>query len=129
MLNNQFPLLMDYAEFCLSHRGEDHGPFYDRAFKGRDPSAPSILLSHRPSVSKKAMTNYGNIQVALSGHTHGGQFPISGLYHYLSEPYFSGLYKFDVNSFVYVSTGVFYWAAPLRLLHKGEISQITLISA
>ena len=75
------------------------------------------------------MSNYGNIQLALSGHTHGGQFPISGLYHYFSEPYFCGLYEFDKDSFVYVSTGVFYWAAPLRLGSRGEIAHITLVSA
>ena len=121
--------MLELIKCIFFHRGEHHGPFYDKALKDRDANVPTILLSHRPTVSKKAMMTYGNIQLALSGHTHGGQFPISGLYHYLSESYFSGLYKFDDKSYVYVSTGVFYWAAPLRLFHKGEISKITLISA
>ncbi len=108
-------------------RGEHHGPNYEAALANRDTKIPTILLTHRPSVSKKAMTNYGNIQLALSGHTHGGQFPLTGLFHYLSEPYFYGLYQFDSQSFVYVSTGVFYWVAPLRLIAEGEITHITLI--
>ena len=75
------------------------------------------------------MAHFGNIQLALSGHTHGGQFPATGLLHYLVEPYFYGLYNYDKDSYVYVSTGVFYWAAPLRFFCQGEISHITLICA
>ncbi len=111
------------------YRGEHHGPDYEAALNNRNPGISTVLLSHRPSVSKKAITKYGNIQLALSGHTHGGQFPLSGLYHYLSESYFYGLNRCGDHSYVYVSTGVFYWAAPLRFIAEGEVPHITLISS
>eukprot|EP00794_Sanderia_malayensis_P007354 gene7355-8173_t len=109
-------------------RGGDHGPDYEAALKDRDQRTATLLLSHRPSVSKTAIAKYGNIQLALSGHTHGGQFPFTGLYHFLSEAYFYGLNRYDKDSYVYVSTGIFYWAAPLRFIAEGEIPCITLIS-
>ncbi|MBR9701133.1 metallophosphoesterase, partial [Candidatus Woesearchaeota archaeon] len=77
-----------------------------------------ILMYHRPDGFKDA-----DVDLMLSGHTHGGQiWP----FNYLVKIRFSlikGLYL-DGNKALYVSPGVGTWGPPMRL---GSQSEITLI--
>lgn len=52
-----------------------------RTFRGVDPKIPRILLSHNPDVAE-IITDDAETRVDLqiSGHTHGGQFILPGIY-------------------------------------------------
>jgi predicted MPP superfamily phosphohydrolase len=106
-----------------SHLGDDGGEDLDRAFAGRDPDRPGVLLAHDPSTFKRASQR--PIDLQLSGHTHGGQmWP----FHYLVRlaiPFVAGRYRRS-GSELYVSSGTGFWGPPMRLLAPAEITEITL---
>ena len=82
-----------------------------------------LLLKHRPQVLK---TSRGRFDLQLSGHTHGGQLWPLGLLSQKLQGYVQGLSK-DGESFVYVSNGTGYWAAPLRFFTPPEVTVIDLV--
>ena len=83
-----------------------------------------ILMSHTP-------INFGkdnNFDLAVSGHTHGGQiFPFHLLVSWVNK-YLSGLYDIGNNAQIYVSNGAGQWGPQMRLLAPSEISLIHLTS-
>jgi len=97
-----------------------------KALKDRDSKYPTILLAHQPHAARKALDMYDNIDLILSGHTHGGQFFPLHIPVYLWNPFFRGLYKMK-DTQIYVSSGTVYWGIPLRIGSTPEISVITLI--
>jgi predicted MPP superfamily phosphohydrolase len=125
------------AYFCLAGTDDigatllqdvDHGMDLDKAVESCDPSQPIILLAHQPRAAKLALNSKYNIQLVLSGHTHGGQtFPIL-LYTYMVNPFFTGLYR-DGNGYVYVTQGTVYWGIPMRTFSEAEITRVFLRSA
>ena len=107
-----------YGDLSKTHRGTEKYPF-------------KILLSHDPShwdneVSKK----YKDIDLTLSGHTHGFQFGIEipgfkwspSKYIY---PHWAGLYQ-QGNQYLYVNRGLGFLGYPGRLGIWPEITVITL---
>lgn len=84
-----------------------------------------ILLSHSPKFYKEDEFKPA-YDLQLSGHTHGGQiFP----FHFLvwqANKYLAGLYDLD-GAKLYVSRGVGFWGAPLRLFAPSEITVIKLV--
>lgn len=106
-------------------------PDFDSFIK-RQPSEPGfrILLSHRPVVFPLAVKE--NIQLTLSGHTHGGQitFPIPGSTRPWSlaglvSPYTLGMYKSE-NCHMYLNRGVGLTFIPARINCPPEIAVIRL---
>jgi predicted MPP superfamily phosphohydrolase len=97
------------------------GPDFDRALSGRDPSRPVVLLAHQPVQVRDAASHEVDLQ--LSGHTHGGQlYP----FHYivrLAQPSVSGLSKVD-DTWLYVNRGVGFWGPPVRV---GAAPEITIV--
>lgn len=91
-----------------------------------DSTLPTILLSHRPSVAREA-ANLG-IDLQLSGHTHGGQFPgLQQLVAAMNEGFVYGLYRLG-DMQLYVSAGTSLWTPGcLRLGVPAEITLITLM--
>lgn len=93
----------------------------ENALQGAKLSDYKILFAHRPCVYKTARKN--NVDLVVSGHTHGGQiFP----FHIVSKimnGYLSGLYHKD-NSFLYVTRGAGQWGPQMRLFAPSEISLI-----
>ena len=81
-----------------------------------------LLLKHSPNVLK---TSQGRFDLQLSGHTHGGQLWPLGLAQ-KRKGFVQGLSK-NGDSFVYVSNGTGYWAAPLRLFTPPEVTLIDLV--
>lgn len=82
-----------------------------------------ILLAHQPNSCKLAEGLDINLQ--LSGHTHGGQgFPWNFVVG-LVQPYLKGLYNHKGMD-LYVNRGTGFWGPPYRLGIPGEISEITL---
>ena len=66
-----------------------------------------------------------DIDLMLSGHTHGGQIWPFGFLVRLVQPYLAGLVEHNgIN--LYVSRGTGYWGPPMRLGAPPEISHFTL---
>lgn len=100
-----------------------HGPNLSRALEGRNPQRPVILLAHRPTQLPSA-AEY-NVDVQLSGHTHGGQIKPLDL---LEAPYVWGLYQLK-NTLLYVTAGTGYWGPPMRLGTRAEITLFEIVPA
>lgn len=94
----------------------------DKIFSGSDPARTRVLLSHQPTPADRAAAH--GIPLTLSGHTHNGQiFPFNFAVR-MTTPYVYGLYQTRNSSFIYVTSGMFYWGIPLRLLAPAEIPLI-----
>jgi uncharacterized protein len=102
----------------------------DKAMENVNPSGFKILLSHDPSHWDAEVLPKTNIDLTLSGHTHGMQFgieipgfkwsPIQFRY-----PRWAGLYNKE-KQFIYVNRGFGYLAFPARVGISPEITLITL---
>jgi len=103
----------------------------DEAHKGTEEYPFKILMSHDPSHwEKQVQTEYKNVDLTLSGHTHGFQFgieipgfqwsPVKYIY-----KQWAGLYKKD-NQFLYVNRGLGFLGYPGRLGIWPEITVIEL---
>ncbi|MGC8603706.1 MAG: metallophosphoesterase [Desulfomonilaceae bacterium] len=106
------------------------GPFIKK--KPVDPGF-LLLLSHRPVVFPLAVK--ANVQLTLSGHTHGGQitFPAPGVTRPWSvaglvSPYTLGMYK-SQNCQMYLNRGVGLTFIPVRINCPPEIAVIRLTAS
>ncbi|WP_314078108.1 metallophosphoesterase [Hoylesella pleuritidis] len=105
-------------------------PFPDRGdinktLEGISPSAYVVMLQHDPSAWRRSILPKSQVQLTLSGHTHGGQIQLFGLRPTMltsKEDY--GLYL-DGNRALYVSAGIG-GLIPFRFGIPGEIAVITL---
>ncbi|MEI6049531.1 MAG: metallophosphoesterase [Bacteroidota bacterium] len=101
-----------------------------KAISGLDSVDLKILLSHDPNHWLKAVTVKTDIDLTLSGHTHGMQMGIMtnkikwspSKYFY---PHWNGLFS-DGNQFQYVNRGLGVLAFPFRIWMPPEITVITL---
>lgn len=113
--NMHFP---KYGKMDLAHKDTEHYPF-------------KILMSHDPSHwEKQVQTEYKNVDLTLSGHTHGMQFGIEiPGFKWSPVKYFykqwAGLYKQD-NQFLYVNRGLGFLGYPGRLGIWPEITVLEL---
>ncbi|HEX4888283.1 MAG TPA: metallophosphoesterase [Luteibaculaceae bacterium] len=104
-----------------------------QAVKGIDQKVFSVLLSHDPSHWDAEVLPNTDIDLTLSGHTHGMQFgiEIAGFkwspvkYKY---PRWGGLYKQD-DRFLYVNRGFGFLGFPGRVGMPPEITLLELRSA
>ncbi len=104
--------------------GADHGPRYDAALAGRDPTAPVVLLAHQPRQIKHAIRH--RVAVQLSGHTHGGQvWPWHFVVALQQGGRVAGLYR-EGPTTLYVCRGAGYWGPPVRVGAPAEIARIVL---
>ena len=93
-------------------------------------TSPKILLCHKPYVFDK-MNNL-DIDLVLSGHTHGGQVVFASVGDYslsfasLVNKYVSGLY-FNGNKQLYISRGIGTVGLPIRVNCPPEITVLTLM--
>jgi predicted MPP superfamily phosphohydrolase len=95
----------------------------------------NILLSHDPSHwDDQVTTNYKDIQLMLSGHTHGFQFgvEIPGVFKWSPIQYvykqWAGLYQKE-SQYLYVNRGLGYLGYPGRVGILPEITLLTLEAA
>jgi len=103
----------------------------ERAFRGAPApaQAPRILLCHNPDYAVDAAVARHNVQVMLSGHTHGGQVYVPGLgapilpirHHEFAR----GLVQTAWGQ-VYVSRGIGMITPPVRFLTRPEIALLRL---
>lgn len=104
----------------------EEAPDLGKALLGAPRGLPVVLLAHQPSVAPQ-MAEGNRVALQLSGHTHGGMFPV--LSHIVSKyngGYVEGLYR--VNGMqLYVSPGTSLWSGMLvRLFCPSEITLVTL---
>lgn len=124
--NNANPIDIAGVDDFASHSFPGHGPDLPKALVGRDTNRPIILLAHQPAAIREAATH--NVDLQLSGHTHGGQIWPWNYFVYIQQPYVSGLHKHpNSDSQIYVSDGTGYWGPPMRLGTSAEITEITLL--
>ncbi len=93
------------------------------ALRDRDPARPVVLLAHDPSSFKRAATMQVDLQI--SGHTHGGQIWPFGYLVQLAVPHVAGLLRRG-RSQLYVSRGTGFWGPPIRLFAPSEITEIVI---
>lgn len=106
----------------MGERVNAYIPDLNKALKNTDGS-PNILLAHQPKYIEDIDTK--NIDLVLSGHTHGGQiFPFNFLVK-LQQPYTRGLNQHNESTQIYVNKGTGFWGPPMRL---GASSEITLLN-
>jgi uncharacterized protein len=101
----------------------EHPSSAARAFEGAPLGALRILLAHQPVSHRQALKE--NVQLQLSGHTHGGQWFPAKLAVWLAQRNLAGLYKIE-QMYLYVSRGTGYWGPPIRFLVPAEITLLTL---
>lgn len=139
-----FKLMLD--EHCAIKRGSDSialigiqnwskPPFpsrgdFEKASKGTDGFAFKILLSHDPTHWLLKISGKKDVDLTLSGHTHGGQVGFSWNNKKYSPatfkfPYCGGLYK-QGGQFLYVNVGLGYVGLPVRIGMRPEIGLIIL---
>lgn len=110
-----------YGRMDLAHKGTEEYPF-------------KILMSHDPSHwDKQVIPEYSDIDLTLSGHTHGMQLGIEipGIKWSPSQwvyKQWAGLYKSD-KQFLYVNRGLGFLGYPGRLGIWPEITVIELVKA
>ncbi len=97
----------------------------NQAMNGTD-SMFRILLTHDPTHWRGEVLGKTNIPLTLSGHTHGGQVGIPGLFFVSAFIYkeHAGLYQ-ENNQTLYVNTGIG-GTMPMRVGAPPEITLITL---
>ena len=108
-----------------------HGDL-NKALAGLDSVDLKILLSHDPNHWEIAVAGKTDIDITLSGHTHGMQMGIySRKFKWSPSKYFyphwSGLFS-KGNQFHYVNRGLGVLAIPFRIWMPPEITVITLKS-
>ena len=87
---------------------------------------PTITVSHSPGSFAAACA--AGVDLALAGHTHGGQIFPFGLLERLQQGYLAGPYRCGRTQ-LYVSPGAGYWGPPMRLGSRAEISVLELLPA
>jgi uncharacterized protein len=101
-----------------------------KALSGLESVDLKILLSHDPNQWETDVVSKTDIDITLSGHTHGMQMGIytkifkwSPAKHYY--PHWNGLFR-EGNQFHYVNRGLGELAIPFRIWMPPEITIITL---
>jgi predicted MPP superfamily phosphohydrolase len=103
----------------------------DLAYRGTEEAAVKLLLSHDPSHwDAQVRPQYGDIDVAFAGHTHGFQFGIEiGGIKWSPSQYvykqWAGLYK-EGSQYLYVNRGFGYLGYPGRVGMPPELTIMEL---
>ncbi|MDD5406797.1 MAG: metallophosphoesterase [Sulfurovaceae bacterium] len=109
----------------FGYRTGNYEPDLAKAVKMTSEDSPRILLAHQPLFVDEAQ-NF-DIDLMLSGHTHGGQIYPFKLFVALQQPYISGLHQHNDRLQIYVNRGTGYWGPPMRLGVSSEITNIRLL--
>jgi predicted MPP superfamily phosphohydrolase len=117
---NRDSILIDYIDKTIKITADENKNYND---------IPKIMLCHKPYIFNNIADK--NLDLIVSGHTHGGQIVFVKLGDFnLSiaasiSKYVSGYYR-EGNSQMYVSRGIGTVALPIRLNCPPEITMLTL---
>ncbi|NLO91982.1 MAG: metallophosphoesterase [Elusimicrobia bacterium] len=96
----------------------------DQALSKLDRNKPSIFLAHQPKQFERVAQ--AGASLILSGHTHDGQvFPFNLFVKLAFPKYYYGLHRLE-NTWIYITSGTFYWGPPMRFFSRSEIPVIKL---
>lgn len=99
----------------------------DKAMAGAPAGDFRLLLAHQPRSVLQAPRH--QIDLQLSGHTHGGQYFPGTLLIHLAHPYVKDLNLHEGRTWIYVSCGTGFWGPPFRLGTRAEITLLRLVAA
>ena len=121
--------------FLIGIENWGHAPFpqyadWEKASEGIPENAFTVLMSHDPAHWESQIKGKKNVNLTLSGHTHGLQsgIKIAGItfsLSYLTRKNWGGIYRYE-NTFLNVNTGLGMVGIPWRFDMPAEISLITL---
>lgn len=121
--------------FIIGVENWGHPPFpqyanLEQAINGVPANAFKILMTHDPSHWDQLIKQRGDVQLTLSGHTHGLQWGIVKAGITFSLSYFvrqnwGGLYNY-ANSYLYVNAGLGTVGIPWRINMPAEMTIINL---
>jgi uncharacterized protein len=100
-----------------------HGTDFDAALANRGQNQPVVMLAHQPVLFAEAARREVDLQ--LSGHTHGGQMVPFNYLVRLDQPAVAGLSRVG-GSQLYVTRGVGTWGPPVRVGAPPEITVVEL---
>jgi predicted MPP superfamily phosphohydrolase len=100
-----------------------HGANLTKALAGRDTARAVVLLAHQPVMVDQAAR--ADVDLQISGHTHGGQLLPFGYVVLLDQPVLAGLTRVG-RTWLYVTRGVGFWGPPVRVGAPPEITLVTL---
>ena len=132
VLRNQYIRLEKSGAGLLLAGVDDYwSETYSLAATMRDmPDEICLLLSHNPDVNEDVDVSGADIDLILSGHTHGGQvvLPVVGAPYLPSgfgQKYRAGLVR-DGERLTYVSRGLGLFFVPVRINCAPEVTLLTL---
>jgi predicted MPP superfamily phosphohydrolase len=137
LLNNASAVIKRNSDsiFVAGVENWGHPPFpqyadLNKALRNVPAGAFTILMTHDPAHWESKVKNRGDIELSLSGHTHGMQWGIklAGIKFsvaYLTNRYWGGLYRHN-KSVLYVNTGLGNVGIPWRMDMAPEITVFTL---
>ncbi len=102
----------------------------ETAMEGTQPGRTTVLLSHDPSHWDQKVKGMEEIELTLSGHTHGMQMGIEwGRFRWSPSRWtyrqWAGLYK-ENEQYLYVNRGIGFTGFPGRVGIRPEITLLTL---
>ncbi|MFI8854613.1 metallophosphoesterase [Streptomyces sp. NPDC053499] len=105
--------------------GEDQGegPDFTKALRDRDTARACVLLAHQPVQIHEAVDH--DVDLQLSGHTHGGQLWPGNYLAALANPTVAGLERYG-DTQLYVTRGAGAWGPPVRVGAESDITIVTL---
>ncbi|MFI8351588.1 metallophosphoesterase [Streptomyces sp. NPDC085596] len=109
----------------LQGRSEGQGPDFAKALGDRDTSRACVLMAHQPVQIHEAVRY--DVDLQLSGHTHGGQLWPGNLIAKAANPTVAGLERYG-DTQLYVSRGAGAWGPPTRVAAPSDITVIELAS-
>jgi len=107
----------------IGYRMEHHQPDLKKSLENIDDKAPTVLLAHQPRFINEVSSD---VDLVLSGHTHGGQLYPFRILVKMVQPYIAGLYAHSKHTQIYVNKGTGFWGPPMRLGASSEITYITI---
>ena len=109
----------------IAGRPSGRGPDMDAALATRSAGQPVIMMSHSPNLVDDAIAR--DVELMVSGHTHGGQFYPAAWIIAATSRALSGLYSFGPTQ-VFVTNGAGFWGPIARLGAPPDITIIELIA-
>jgi len=101
-----------------------HRADHAAALAGADPDLPVLLLAHQPKQVNQAVEH--DVDLQISGHTHGGQIWPFNLLVRLDQPVVAGLSRHGARTQLYTSRGTGFWGPPFRIFAPSEITLLVL---
>ncbi len=109
----------------IAGRPTGRGPHMDAALAGRVQGQPVIMMSHSPNLIDDAVDR--NVDLMVSGHTHGGQFFPATLAIAVTSRAVSGHYEFGPTQ-LFITNGAGFWGPIARLGAPPDITILTLVA-